>query len=72
MKLINNMYGSIQALTMTFMMLERSISSHTLSKYAIQRVNESTKSCKQGISALNKMLAKTQLHINQDSWKERS
>lgn len=48
------------------MVLERSISSPTLNKDAIQRVNESTKSCKQGISALNKKLAKIQLHTNQD------
>lgn len=66
------MYRSIEALTRTFMILERSISSPKLNKDAIQRVNESTESCEQGISALNKKLAKIQLHTNQDSWKERS
>lgn len=69
---VNNMYGSIEALTRTFMVLERSISSSTLNKDATQRVNESAKSCEQGISALNKKLAKIQLQTNQDSWRERS
>lgn len=69
---ISNMYGSIEALTRTFMILERSISSSTLNKEAILRVNESMESCEQGISALNKKLAKIQLHTNQGSWKERS
>lgn len=69
---VDHMYGSIEALTRTFMVLERSISSPTLNKDAIRRVNESTESCKQGISALNKKLAKIQLHTSQDGWKERS
>lgn len=69
---VNNMYGSIEALTRTFMVLERSISSPTLNKDAIQRVNESTESCKHGISALNKKLAKIKQQTNQASWKERS
>lgn len=70
---INDMYGSIEALAGTFMVLERSISSSTLSKDATQRVNESTESCKQGISALNKKLAKIHLQTDQDSrWKKRS
>lgn len=69
---VNNMYGSIEALTKTFMVLQRSISSPTLNKDAIQGVNESMESCEQGIYALNKKLAKIQLQTNQDSWKERS
>lgn len=69
---VNNMYGSIEALTKTFTVLERSISSSTLNQDAIQRVNESIESCDQGISALTKKLAKIRHQINQDSWKERS
>lgn len=69
---VNNMYGSIEALIKTFMVLECSISSPTLNKNGIHRVSESTESCKQGISALNKKLAKIQLLTNKDSLKERS
>lgn len=69
---INNMYESIQALTRTLMLLERSMSSPTLNTDAIQRVNESKESCKQGISTLNKKLTKIQLLTNQNTWKERS
>lgn len=69
---VNNMYGSIEALSRTCMVLERSISSPTLNKDAIQRVDESTKSYEQAISALNKKLAKIQLHSNQEGWKGRS
>ncbi|MCJ1261720.1 hypothetical protein MMC22_001586 [Lobaria immixta] len=70
---VNDMYGSIEALARTFMVLERSISNSTLNKDATQRVNESTESCKQGISALNKKLAKIHLQTDQDSrWKKRS
>lgn len=69
---VNYMYGSIEALSRTFIVLERSISSPTLNKDAIQRVNECTNSCEQGISALNKKLAKIKSHTNHDNWKERS
>lgn len=69
---VKNMYESIDSLTRTLMVLERSILNHTLNKDAIQRVHDSALSCEQGISALNKKLAKIQLPINQASWKERS
>lgn len=69
---VNNMYESIKALAKTFMVLERSISSPMLNKDAIQRVNESMKSCEQGISALNKKLAKIHVQTNQQSWKGRT
>ena len=69
---VKNMYGSMEALSRTFMVLERSISSPTLNEDAVERVNESMKSCEQGISTLSKKLAKIRLQTNQDSWKGRS
>ena len=69
---VNNMYESIEALSKTFMILQRSTSNPLLNVDAIQRVNESVTSCNRGISALNKKLVKIKLQTKQNGWKERS
>lgn len=69
---VRSMYENIEALTKTFVILERTISNPTLSEAARHRVEESIESCRKGIAALRKKLDKIEKNSAQQSWKERT
>lgn len=69
---VQAMVNSVESLTKTFTILERLVSSPSLSDDAKTRVVESITSCEVGISALRKKLDKIQKSSPQQRWHERS
>ena len=66
---VTQMYASIEALTMTFRLLESAIEAKVFSLDNVQRVEESIRSAEKGLQSLRKKLEKVSLVPLQTGWK---